>query len=66
MGLHTHLKNINTEFLLSKDIARKTGEADTPKNAIQRLCHLWIHPFCRHQFQTVLLIQRRIGDRNLV
>lgn len=27
-------------------------------NSIQRLPHLWIHPICRQQTQTILLMQR--------
>jgi hypothetical protein len=45
-------------MLLSKgNTGTKTG-AETEGKAIQRLPHLRIHPTCRHQTQTVLLMPR--------
>jgi hypothetical protein len=46
MGLPTHLKNINTEFLLSKGNAVTKNGAETEAKAIQKLPHLGIHPIC--------------------
>jgi hypothetical protein len=54
------LKNINPEFLLSKGNAETKNGAETKGKAIQRLPHLGIHPICRHQTQTLLLMPRSI------
>jgi len=56
MGTPTHLKNINPEFLLSKGNAGTKSGAETEGKVIQRLPHLGIHPICRHQTQTQLLM----------
>jgi hypothetical protein len=55
MGPPTHLKNINSEFLLSKGNAGTKSGAETEGKATQRLTHLGIYPICRHQTQTLLL-----------
>jgi hypothetical protein len=54
MGPPNHLKNINPEFLLSKGNVGTKSKAET----IKRLSHLEIHPICRHQTQTLLLMLR--------
>jgi hypothetical protein len=59
MGLPTHLKNINPEFLLLKGNTGTKNGAETEGKAIQRLLHLGIHPICRHQTQILLLMPRR-------
>jgi hypothetical protein len=46
MGPHTHLKNNNPEFLLSKKNAETKSEGETEGKAIQRLPHLGIHSIC--------------------
>jgi hypothetical protein len=43
MEPHTHLKNINPEFLLSKESAGTNSASETEGKAIQRLPHLEIH-----------------------
>jgi len=46
MGPLIHLKNINSEFLLSKgNVGTKSG-AETEGKAILRLPHLGIHSIC--------------------
>jgi hypothetical protein len=52
MGPPTHLKNINPEFLLSKENAGTKSGAET------EMPHLGIHPICRHQIQMLLLMPR--------
>jgi hypothetical protein len=56
MGPHTHLKNINPELFLSKGNAVTKSKEKAEGKAIQRLPHLGIHPICRHQIQTLLLM----------
>jgi hypothetical protein len=58
MGPTTHLKNINPLFLLSEGNARTKSGAQTEGKAIQGLSHLGIHPICRYQTQTLLLMPR--------
>jgi hypothetical protein len=58
MGPHIHLKNINLELLLFKGNTGTKIGAETEGKAIQRLSHLGIHPICRHQTQSLLLIPR--------
>jgi hypothetical protein len=54
MGLPTHLKHKNPEFLLTKgNSGTKTGTESEGK-AIQSLPNIGIHPICRHQSQTLL------------
>jgi hypothetical protein len=55
---HTHLKNINPEFLLLKGNAMTKSVAETEGKAIQILSHLGIHSICSHQTQTLLLMPR--------
>jgi hypothetical protein len=52
-----HLKKFNPELFLSKGKTEKTG-TETEGKTIQRLSHLGIHPICRHQTQTLLLMPR--------
>ena len=54
----TYLKNINSEFLLSKGNAGTKSRVETEGKAIQRLSQLGIHPICRHQTQTLVLMPR--------
>jgi hypothetical protein len=58
MGPPTHLKNINPEFLLSKENARTMSGTETQGKAILRLLLLGIHPICRHQTHILLLMPR--------
>jgi hypothetical protein len=46
MWPHTYLKNINLEFLQSKENTGTKIGAKTEVKVIQRLPHLWIHPIC--------------------
>jgi hypothetical protein len=48
-----HLKNINPDFFLSKECAGTMSGVETQRKDIQRLPHLGIYPFCRHQTQTL-------------
>jgi hypothetical protein len=59
VGPPTHLKNINPEFFLSKWNARTKSGGVTERKAIQSLPHLGIHPICRHQTKTLLLMPRK-------
>jgi hypothetical protein len=54
----TLLKNFNPELLLSKRNTETMSGTETEEKAIQRLLHLGIHPTCRHQIQTLLLMPR--------
>jgi len=54
----THLKNISPEFLLSKGNGETKSVAEMEGKAIQRLPHLGIHPICKQQTQTSLLMPR--------
>jgi hypothetical protein len=56
MELLTHIKNINPEVLLTKGSTGTKIGAETEEKAIQRLSYLAIHPTCRHQTQTLLLM----------
>ena len=58
MGPPTHLKNINPELFLSKENSGTKSGAETEGKAIERLSYLEIHPICRHQMQTLLLMPR--------
>jgi hypothetical protein len=58
LGPHTHLKNINPEFLLSKGNSWTMSGAETGGKAIHRLPHLGIHLICWHQTQTLLLMPK--------
>ena len=58
MGSPTLLKNISTELFLYKGNAETKSEAETEGKVIQKLPHLGIHPICRYQTQTLLLMQR--------
>jgi hypothetical protein len=53
MGLPTHLKNINSELLLSKGNTETKSGAETEGKAVQRLPHWGIHPICSHQAQAL-------------
>jgi hypothetical protein len=54
----TQLKNINPEFLLSKENAGTKSGAETEGKAIQKLLHLGIHPICRYQMGNPLVLWR--------
>jgi hypothetical protein len=54
----SHSKNINTKLFLSKGNAGTVSRTETEGKAIQRWPHLEIHPICRHQTQTLLLMPR--------
>jgi hypothetical protein len=54
----THFQSINPEFLLSKGNAGTKSGAETEEKAIQGLPHLGIHPICRHQICTLLLMPK--------
>ena len=58
MASSTHLQNFNPEFLLSQGDTGTMNRAETEGKSIQRLPHLGIHPTCRHQTQTLLLMPR--------
>ena len=58
MGIPTHLKIFNPELFLSKGNAVTKNGAETEGTAIQRLLHLVIHSICRHQTQSLLLMER--------
>jgi hypothetical protein len=60
MGPLTYLKNISPELFLSKGNTGAKNGGETEGKAIQRLPHLGIHPICRLQTQTVLLMPRSI------
>jgi hypothetical protein len=47
-------------FLSKGKIGEKENETETEGKAIQRLPRLEIHPICRHQTPTLLLIPRSI------
>jgi hypothetical protein len=65
MGLPTHLKNFNPEFLLSKgNIWANCGE-ETKGKTIQRLPHLMVHPMYRLQTQTLVLMPI-LDERSLI
>jgi hypothetical protein len=55
---HPFEKKINPEWFLSKGNAGTKSGAETEGKAIQRLPHIGIHPICRHQTQTLLLMPR--------
>jgi hypothetical protein len=59
LGPHSHFKNFNPEWFLSKWNSGTKSGSETEGKAIQRLPHLGIHPTCRHQTQTLLLMPRR-------
>jgi hypothetical protein len=57
LGEHSE-KFINLGLILSKGNVGKKSGAETEREAIQRPLHLGIHPICRHQAQTLLLMPR--------
>jgi hypothetical protein len=58
IGSPTHLKNINPELGPSKGNTGTKSEAETEWKAILTLPYLRIHPICRYQTQTLLLMPR--------
>jgi hypothetical protein len=58
LGPPTHLQNFNPELFLSKENTGTKSGMETEGKAIQRLPYLGIHPTCRHQTQTLLLMPR--------
>jgi len=55
MGLSTHLRIVNPEMFLSKGNMGENG-AETEEKSIRRPYYLGIHPTCRHQTPTLLLM----------
>jgi hypothetical protein len=53
-------QNIIPEMFLSKGKTETKNGTETGGKAIQRLPHLGIHPICRHQTPTLLLISGSI------
>jgi hypothetical protein len=58
MGPPNHLNNINTELFLSSGNAGAKSGTGTEGKAIQKLLYLGIHPICRLQIQTLLVMPR--------
>jgi hypothetical protein len=58
MGPPTYLKILTQNYSCQKEMQGKKSRAETKEMAIQRLPHLEIHPICRHQTQTLLLMPR--------
>jgi hypothetical protein len=62
----THLKNIDSEFLLSKGNAETKKGEGTEGKAIQRLSHLGIHPIHQTKPRHYCGCQQVLADRNLL
>jgi hypothetical protein len=58
MGSNHPPQNINQEFLLSKGNAEAKRRGEAEGKVIQRLSHLMIHPTCRYQTHTLLLMSK--------
>jgi len=57
-GWATYLKNFNRGMFLSKGKTGTKNETESEGKVMHRLPHLGIHPICRHQIPTLLLMPK--------